>query len=119
MAMIPHERELAKRYAKRPFAIVGVNGAERDEETVRKAVKEHVKEHQIAWRSFKDYMLKEKREISRCWNVSGWPTVFVLDHRGVIRLKFSGKPGDTAPLDKLLDGLVKKAEADAKEGSGR
>jgi hypothetical protein len=24
--MVPHERELAKRYANQPFAIVGVNG---------------------------------------------------------------------------------------------
>jgi thiol-disulfide isomerase/thioredoxin len=112
MAMIPHERELAKRYAGRPFAIVGVSGTD-FEGNAQKAVKEK----QISWRSFKDYLLKEKREISRCWNVSGWPTVFVLDHRGVIRLKFSGKPEDTGPLDKLLDDLVKKAEAELKEAN--
>jgi hypothetical protein len=108
MAMIPHERELAKRYAGRAFAIVGVNGSD-FEGKAQKAVKEE----QITWRSFKDYLLKEKRAISRCWNVSGWPTVYVLDHRGAIRLKFSGKPEDTAPLDKLLDDLVKQAEAES------
>jgi thiol-disulfide isomerase/thioredoxin len=60
-------------------------------------------------------MLTEKRPISRCWNQSGWLTVFVLDHRGVIRFKFSGKPDDTAPLDKLLADLVVAAEAESKE----
>jgi thiol-disulfide isomerase/thioredoxin len=115
MAMIPHERELAKRYAGRAFAVVGVNGAEQDEATVRKAIKEK----QITWRSFKDYLLKERREISRLWSVSAWPTAFVLDHRGVIRLKFSGKPEDTAPLDKLIDDLVKEAEAEQKEATKR
>jgi hypothetical protein len=66
------------------------------------------------WRSFKDYLLKGKREISRRWNIAGWPTVYVVDHRGVIQLKFGGKPEDIAPLDKLLDNLVKQAEAEPK-----
>ena len=114
MAMIPHERELAKRYAGRPFAIVGVSGADLEEK-----VKQAVKEEQITWRSFKDYLLKEKREISRRWNIAGWPTVYFLDHRGVIRLRFSGNPADTAPLDKFLDDLVKEAEEQLKEAAGR
>ena len=109
MAMLPHERELAKHYADRPFAIVGVNGD--DDNGIRKAVEDKL----TTWRSFQNYLLKEKRQISARWNVSGWPTVYVLDHRGVIRLRFRGQPADTGPLDKVLEDLVKDAEAERKK----
>jgi hypothetical protein len=48
--------------------------------------------------------------------VRGWPTLYVLDHKGVIRHKWMGSPGDEA-LGKAIEKLVKEAEEDSKKGS--
>ena len=109
MAMLPHERELAERFAGRPFAIVGVTGADFDAN-----IKEAVKKHRITWRSFKDYLAKEKRPISNRWHVGEWPTIFLIAQDGVIRHVVRGNPGDR--LDADLEKLVGEAEASQKNG---
>ena len=121
MAMVPHERELAKRYAGRPFAIVGVNGdadsllgAEGKQVDNKARVAEIIKREQISWRSFKDYSRNEKMQLSQRWNVHEWPTVFLLDHQGVIRHRFRGVP-EEKELDAALEKLVVAAEADQKK----
>ena len=45
----------------------------------------------------------------------GWPTLFLVDHKGIIRQKWVGNPGDEV-LDKEIETLVKAAEADRKGG---
>jgi thiol-disulfide isomerase/thioredoxin len=105
MKMVPHERTLAQRFAGRPFAIVGVNGDFGQEEKARKAVASE----RIAWRSFRNYLLDEKREIASRWNVHEWPTVFLLDHEGVIRQVYRGVP-EEAELDKAVEKLVGAVE---------
>ncbi len=124
MAMVPHERALAKRYAGKPFAVVGINGDGdiiygKDKKPIdqKARVKALMKREGITWRSFKDFLLKERVQISRRWNVDSWPTVFVLDQRGVIRHKFLGDPGKEA-LDPALEKLIAAAEAERK-GSGK
>jgi len=108
MAMIPHERELAKRYVGQPFQILGINQDE--EEKAKKAVQTE----QITWRSFKDYLIKENRRISHRWNVHSWPTVFLIDHEGVIRHKFIGRP-DEKELDTAMEVLVTAAKSALKK----
>jgi hypothetical protein len=90
-----------------PFQIVGINQDE--EQNAKKAVQKE----RMTWPSFKDYLLKEKRQISRRWNVHSWPAVFVIDHEGVIRHKFIGKPEDKE-LDQALDALVTAAASSMK-----
>jgi RNA polymerase sigma factor (sigma-70 family) len=116
MALVPHERELAKRYAGRPFAVVGVNGDGdiiygKDGKPIdqKARVKARMKREGIAWRSFRDFLIKEKVQVSRRWNVDSWPTLYVLDHRGVIRHKFIGAPGKEV-LDRAVAKLVAAAE---------
>jgi hypothetical protein len=41
--------------------------------------------------------------------VRAWPTLYILDHQGVIRHKYVGSPGGEA-LDKVIDKLVAEAE---------
>jgi hypothetical protein len=103
MAMIPHQRELCERYLRRPFSLVGVCAPD-----VENGIKETVKEQGDAWRSFRDYLPEEKRQISRCWHVDEWPTVFLIGHDGVIREVFRGNPGSR--LDTLIEQLVTEAE---------
>lgn len=111
MAMVPHERDLTKRYAGRPFVIVGVNG-----DVDEKRLKQVIQKEQITWRSFVDYQRKGKEvvKISRhCWNTDSWPTVYLIDHGGVIRHKFFGVPAKIS-LDAAIEKLVATAEGDAK-----
>ncbi len=101
--MSPHERSLVKRMQGRPFALVGVN-SDRDLDKLRKTVQEK----ELTWRSFWNGPEGTGGPISSLWNVRGWPTIYIIDHKGVIHAK--NKRGEE--LDKVLDKLVAAAEAD-------
>ncbi len=102
--MFPHERSLVKRLDGKPFALVGIN-SDRDKEVLKKKNEEQ----QITWRSFWNGPEGTGGKISKDWNVSGWPTLYLIDHKGTIRYKFLGNPGDEV-MDKLIDKLVAEAE---------
>ena len=99
--MYPHERSLVKKFENRPFAILGVNSDE-DLDTL----KARIKKENITWRSWRNGGSTEG-PISTQWNVSGWPTIYVIDAEGVIRYKDLREEA----LDKALDKLVAEAEA--------
>jgi len=131
--MFPHERSLVKRLENKPFALVGINsdsdqkylqkkrapGSSKDDleqalkgtdwDSFKKSLKEKNDNQQITWRSFWNGPDGTGGPISAKWNVSGWPTLYVLDHKGVIRHKFVGSPGEEK-MNKVIDALVEKAE---------
>ena len=100
--MYPHERSLVKKMEGKPFALVGVN-SDQDKAELKKAM---AKEN-ITWRSFWD--VTTSGPIATRWAVQGWPTLYVIDHKGVIRHKHVGSPGDKV-LDDEIEKLVKEAE---------
>jgi thiol-disulfide isomerase/thioredoxin len=101
VADVPHEKALVEHFKGRPFAVVGVNG-DRSKPDAQKAVAEH----EIPWRSFWDGDKGPNGPIALTWNVQGWPTVYVLDQKGVIRLK--GVRGwQEAALEKLVSAAEK------------
>ncbi len=104
--MYPHERSLVKKLADKPFVIIGINS-----DPDLKALQPVLKEEQITWRSFWNGPKGTGGPISDDFNVRGWPTMFVIDHKGVIRHKFIGSPGDQT-LDDALDRLIAAAEKD-------
>ena len=99
--MYPHERSLVENFENRPFALLGVNSDENLEE-----LKSRMKKENLTWRSWRNAGLT-RGPISSQWNVSGWPTIYVIDHKGVIRYKDLRREA----LDKALDELVAEAEA--------
>ena len=102
--MYPHERSLVKRLEGKPFALLGINSDPRER------VREVVKKENITWRSWWDGG-NTNGPIARAWNVSGWPTIYVLDHKGVIRFKnVRGEQMDKA-VDQLLAELEKEGLA--------
>jgi hypothetical protein len=101
--MYPHERSLVKRLAGKPFALLGINSDQSKEQ-----LKEVVKKEEITWRSWFDGG-GTSGPIATRWNVSGWPTTYVLDHEGVIRHK--GVRGEE--MDKAVDALLEKLPAKA------
>lgn len=101
--MLPHKRSLVERLKKEPFAVVGVNTD--PSETLSRLVKNGT----TTWRNFRDGRVGG--EISSKWDIAGWPTVYVLDHKGVIRhVDLRGKE-----LDEALDQLIKEAKNDVRE----
>ncbi len=80
--MYPHERSLVKKLAGKPFALIGVN-SDPDVE----ALKPVLEEENITWRSFWNGPEGTGGPISKQWNVSGWPTIYVIDTEGKIRFK--------------------------------
>ena len=79
-AMYPDNRKLLEDYAGRPLAFVGVMG-----DTELATVKESVESKTITWPVWWDGGIHGP--LATRWNVSGWPAIFVLDHRGIIRYR--------------------------------
>ena len=111
-AMYPHQREIVERLKGRPFALVSVMTDEKAE-----AIRTEVASGAITWPCWWERG-GAHGPIPAAWNVHAYPTVYVLDAKGVIRLKFFGllasprwTNGPQPPLDEFLDKLVKEAEA--------
>jgi thioredoxin-related protein len=99
--MFAHERSLVEKYQGRPFALLGVD-ADDNRETLQKAEKEH----KLNWRSWWD-----NGSIARQWNVRGFPTLFLIDHQGMVRWQSEGVP-DLERMEELIERLVKEAESE-------
>jgi thiol-disulfide isomerase/thioredoxin len=97
-AMIPHERALVKRLTGKPFVLLGVNG-----DGDRDGLRNWLEKNPLPWHSWWDGDNGDGAgRIASAWNVSSWPTVYVLDGRGVIRYKdVHDRELDTA-VDSLL-----------------
>jgi len=105
VAMFPHERSLVKRLADKPFALIGVNSDQNREDCKKKN-----EAQQITWRSFWDGG-STNGPIAGKWNVSGWPTIYVLDAKGVIRYKNVRE----AAMDRAVNTLLKEMGHDVGE----
>ena len=100
--MYPHERSLVKRMEGKPFALLGINSDQNKEELKRTMKKEN-----ITWRSWWDGGGTEGPIATR-WNIRGWPTVYVLDPKGVIRFR--------GVRDEALDQAVEQLIAETTRG---
>ena len=99
--MYPHERSLVERLKDKPFALIGIN-SDRD----KAALKKRMEEEKITWRSFWNGPKGTSGPLSAAWNVHGWPTVYVLDGKGVIRYK--NVRG--VAMDRAVDELLKEVK---------
>jgi len=98
--MYPHERSLVEKYADAPFALLGVNS---DQD--REKLKEVLEEKDLTWRSWWDE--STSGPIATQWNVSGWPTIYVIDDLG--RIRYKNVRGEK--LDAALEELIAEARA--------
>src|SRR5271165_4454504 len=102
--MYPYERSLVRKFANKPFTLIGVNSDDDVE-----GLKEVLKTEKISWRSFRNESQGANKAISTQWNVSAWPTLFLIDHRGIIRYRCEGCP-EEKELDEAIGRLVSLAE---------
>lgn len=106
--MLPHEREMVKHLKGQPFTLLGINS-----DSSRSALKKIIKDEKVTWPTIYGGP-PGKNEIAKQWNVTGWPTIYVIDHEGNIREK---GPRDDA-LEKAVKKLLRKMpnERSAKAG---
>jgi peroxiredoxin len=97
-----YQKGLAKRLAGKPFVMLGVS-ADPD----RIAADKLRKKEGLAWRSWWDGG-HVGGPIATRWEIDHWPTVVVIDHKGVVRDVSAGWP-PRKELDALLDKLVAEA----------
>jgi len=81
MAMIPEERKLVERMAGKPFALLGINA---DEATDQAKVRDIMGRNNMTWPSFRD---GKSGPIASAWNVRNWPTIYILDAKGMVRYR--------------------------------
>lgn len=97
--MYPHERELITKHADQPFALLGVNGDERER------AQRVIGDGTVTWRSWVD---GTDGEIAKQWQIASWPSIFVLDRRGVIR--YRDVRGEE--LDQAIEHLLNEPKLD-------
>jgi hypothetical protein len=100
--MYPHERSLVKKLEGKPFVILGVNS-----DNDRKELKKVMEKEEITWRSWWDGGSTAGLIASK-WNVHGWPSIYILDGKGVIRYKSVG--ANEKQIDAAIEKLLKEAE---------
>jgi hypothetical protein len=98
--MLPHERSLVKRLQSQPFALIGIN-SDGDADKV----KQILKDQEITWRQAIDGTTRGP--LAKRWNVKSWPTIYVVDAKGIIRYK---NVRDTA-MDEAVDTLLAEMKA--------
>lgn len=101
--MYPHERSLVKRLANKPFALLGVNS---DED--RQQLKTVMEQENITWRSWWNGGSTDG-PISTKWQIGSWPTILVLDTKGIIRhIDTGGADVDIEVIEEVVDSLLKE-----------
>jgi len=65
--------------------------------------------YDLRWRSFVDLGNAGAGPIARQWNHVSTPTMYLIDHKGVIRRKWLGTPGEKA-IDEAIMRLIREAE---------
>jgi hypothetical protein len=97
--MFPHERSLVKKLEGKPFALLGINTDGNKNDVLKKNAAE-----MITWRSWWDR--SPEGPICHQYGVQGFPTLVVLDGKGVIRYKGSDLRGKK--LDDAVETLLKE-----------
>jgi peroxiredoxin len=107
---LPSERATVEKLKDAPFALVGVNSDPKAD------LKTAARYEKVVWRSFWDGP-DAYGPIATRWNVRSWPTIYVLDENGVIRLKTEDAELMAKKVDELLAAMqAKESEAAAKKG---
>lgn len=97
VAMIPHEREMFEKLAKKQFVILGVNVDDKKE-----TLKEFMDNEKMPWAHWWE---GPEGPLAKTFKVRGYPTLYLIDAKGVIRKKWLGSPGNKV-LDKAVEELV-------------
>jgi len=93
---LPQLRELQTKLKDQPFAVVGVNS------DILPELKTFLAAENIPWRNFADE--SSTGPISALWNIRNWPTLYVIDAKGVIH----AKNPSVGAVEEMIRGLIAK-----------
>jgi thiol-disulfide isomerase/thioredoxin len=115
MAQVPHERGLVERLKGQPFALLGVD-CEENKDTARGVMARE----RMTWPNWFDGDVGTG-PIARRYHIRGYPRVFVLDAKGVIRGRTGGSVGLDGTVDKLLAEMKgpTSGQGTSRPGSGK
>jgi hypothetical protein len=97
--MYAYERSLVEKYRSRPFVLLGVN-TDSDRDVARQAALRHA----INWRSW--WAAAADGDIPARWQVTAFPSLFLIDARGVVR-QAHVEPGPA--LERAIESLLREA----------
>jgi thiol-disulfide isomerase/thioredoxin len=102
-AMIPHEREMVGRLKDKPFVLVSISADEK-----RETVKEFQTKTEMPWTHWWN---GASGGIVEDWDVQYFPTIYILDSKGVIRYKdLRGEKMEEAVNELLKEAAEKPAK---------
>ena len=78
----PYQRFMLELFKNKPVTILGVNSDDKIE-TIREAKEREGLEYRVWWDGHGEE--PTKGPIATAWDVTGWPTIYILDELGVIR----------------------------------
>jgi Redoxin len=99
--MFGRERSLVKRFADKPFVLLGVNADESPERLRQIQEQAH-----LNWASWWD---GPDASISTGWKVDRFPSFFLIDRQGVIRWREVGAPS-AGVLSSKIEELLREPE---------
>jgi hypothetical protein len=83
--MYPYERSLVKRLEDEPFVMLGVSG-----DAIPLILSKAIEKNSFTWPIIFDGGSKAGFPITREWQATVSPTIYLIDHEGVIRFKHIG-----------------------------
>jgi len=103
-AMIPHTREMVKKNEKKPLVFISVSC-----DAMRETLQDFTSKNDMPWTHWWD---GRGGKLASIYEVRAFPTIYVVDHKGVIQFKCVGYDEE---LDSVVERLVKEAEAAKKK----
>jgi thiol-disulfide isomerase/thioredoxin len=100
--MIPSTRKLVERHKGRPFVFVSVSV-----DDTRPTLAAFLKRTAMPWSHWWDGSCGEA---AAAWGVLAYPSVYVIDRKGVVRYRQVGEDPKTDALEKVLERLLAEAE---------
>jgi thiol-disulfide isomerase/thioredoxin len=100
-AMIPHEREMVEKLKDKPFVLISIS-ADDEKATLQK----FLEKEQMPWKHW--WEGPGETGLVGKWNVRFFPTIYVIDSKGVIRFKHVREKELENAVTKLLEEMEKK-----------
>lgn len=98
-AMIPHERELVKKMDGKPFVLLSVSC-----DDAKADLTDFLKDEPMPWTHWFD---GKGGPVAKAYKIKAFPTLYLIDKKGVIREKWVGAP-KAEEMDKKIEELTKE-----------
>jgi peroxiredoxin len=99
MAEVPYLRKLMAGFGRGPFTVVSVNSGDSKDKAAKA-----IADHKMTWPVFFDGM---DGPIVKRWNVIHFPTIYLIDSKGIIRVK---QLSDYEIFERNIENLVAEAK---------